>query len=146
MDVNQLKAGQDFNELKASYVIFLCRFDPFDRGDAVYRFSMFDEEKRLPLGDDSYTIILNSRAESVRTWNTGEGVNLIMTLEQEILIKEARARKEGYAEGHAEGLATGLDKALCILLKRDGREDEYEEAMKDLSTREILLREFGLLE
>lgn len=135
MDVHNLKAGQDFNDLKTSYVIFLCCFDVFARGEAAYRFSMFDEEKHLSLGDESYTIILNSKAcdpqipeplrqlfmymneeivtgdnklllqidEAVQSWNTGERLEYIMTLEQEMLIKEAKARKEGYAEGHSEG-------------------------------------------
>ena len=41
---------------------------------------------------------------SVEAWNTGEGRYRIMTLEQEILIREAKARKEGHAEGRAEGI------------------------------------------
>ena len=31
MDVSLLKPGQDFNDLKPSYVIFICTFDPFGR-------------------------------------------------------------------------------------------------------------------
>ena len=31
---------------------------------------------------------------SVGTWNSGEGVTMVMTLEQEIMIRETRARKE----------------------------------------------------
>ena len=63
---------------------------------------MWDPRKNLPLGDESYTMILNSR--SVESWNTGEKVNLIMTLEQEILIKESRARKEGNLQGRMDTL------------------------------------------
>ena len=67
-------------------------------------------------------------------------------------LEEGRAegreegRAEGREEGHAEGLAEGLDRALCVLLKRDGREGEYEEAMRDPAVRDALLREYGLLE
>jgi flagellar biosynthesis/type III secretory pathway protein FliH len=101
----------------------------------------------LPLGDETYTIILNSKASdkaslpkplqdlfqymntsiaaedneflqqidhSVEQWNTGEGRRMLMTLEQEILIKEARARREGhdegYTEGHDEGFTEGHNK------------------------------------
>ena len=131
MDVHHLKVSRDFNDLKSSYVIFLCCFDPFDRGDAVYNFGMIDEEKNLPLGDENYTIVLNSKTkdpripealrqlfrymndsivsednelllqidEAVRSWNTGERLEIIMTLEEEILRKEALARKEGFEEG-----------------------------------------------
>ena len=134
MDVYQLSPGQDYNELKAGYVIFLCCFDPFDRADAIYSFQMFDREKGLYLGDGSYTILLNSKADrsvtpeplqalfqymnesivpgddellhqidaAVQSWNTGEGVNVIMTLEQEILIREAKAAKKAREEGREE--------------------------------------------
>ena len=149
MDVYALKAGQDFNELKKSYVIFLCCFDPFKLGEPVYRFSMKEEKNNLSLGDDSFTIILNSKASvektpkmfqelfeymnestvpaenrllqqidnSVKTWNTGEGVSVIMTLEQEILIKETRARKEGREEGMQEGEANATRKIAIRLLQ-----------------------------
>lgn len=62
VDTNILEPGQDYNMLKPGYVIFLCCFDCFGRGEAVYRFLRYDEEKCLPLGDESYTIILNSKA------------------------------------------------------------------------------------
>ncbi len=142
-DVNTLRPGQEFNELKASYVIFLCRFDPFGYGEAVYRFQMYDEQKHLSLGDESYTIILNSKADesrtdqslrelfryvnddvvaeknellrqidkSVESWNTNEGVTVMVSLEQELSIREARAVKKAreiaLAEGRAEGMEEG---------------------------------------
>lgn len=153
-DVSTLKPGQEFNELKASYVIFLCRFDPFGHGDSVYSFQMHDEQKHLSLGDESYTIILNSRAdesrtpkplrelfryvndavvteenelirqidESVESWNTNEGVTVMVSLEQELSIREARAVKKareiGLAEGRAEGLAEGQRQAQLQTAKK----------------------------
>ena len=136
LDVKKLKSGDDYNELRPSYVIYLCCFDFFHLGEAVYQFQMWDPRKNLPLGDESYTMILNSRSvdpsapkplqelfqymnaiiipkdneliqqidRSVESWNTGEKVNLIMTLEQEILIKESRARKEGNLQGRMDTL------------------------------------------
>ena len=130
LDVHELKAGDGFNELKPSYVIFLCCFDYFNLDKPLYRFELFDSKNGLPLQDETYTIILNSRSSeadmppalkelfgymneetvpennaflqdldhSVEEWNTGEKVNIIMTLEQEILIKEARAREDGIKE------------------------------------------------
>lgn len=134
IDVNMLKPGHDFNELKSSYVIFLCCFDPFGQGEAAYQFRMTDAKIGLPLGDDSYTIILNSKAEeertpeplrelfryinetqvaegnkllqeidrSVGTWNTGKGLDTMVTWQQELSIREARAREAGLTEGRNE--------------------------------------------
>lgn len=144
IDGASLAPGQEYNELKPSYVIFLCQFDPLGEGRAEYCFSMREEKTLLPLGDETYTIILNSTASepdipkplaelfrymnesivtegndllkridaSVHSWNTGEGEKAIMTLEQEILIKEAKARKAGLEEGHAKGLEEGHAKGL----------------------------------
>lgn len=135
LDVRELKAGEGYNKLKPSYVIFLCCFDYFNQDKPLYSFEMHDVKNDLPLQDETYTIILNSRSSdpdmppalkelfgymneetvpenntflqeldhSVEEWNTGEKVNIIMTLEQEILIKEARAREEGIKEGIKEG-------------------------------------------
>ena len=50
--------------------------------------------------------------ESLRKWNTGEGVKAIMTLEQEILIKEARAKRKGREEGAQETLAKLVKQGL----------------------------------
>jgi len=137
VDVEILEQGQDYDMLKPSYVIFLCCFDYFKQDKPIYRFCMQEEDNHLPLGDETYTIILNSRASdtasmpkelrelfqymnesivaegneflkqldhSVEAWNTGEGRHRIMTLEQEILIREAKARREGRAEGRTEGI------------------------------------------
>ena len=58
LDVKKLKSGDDYNELRPSYVIYLCCFDFFHLGEAVYQFQMWDPRKNLPLGDESYTMIL----------------------------------------------------------------------------------------
>ena len=163
VDVDTLKPGQDYDELKPSYVVFLCCFDCFGEDKPLYRFSMQEEENHLPLGDETYTIIVNSKASgnvsiptplqqlfrymndsdvaegnelleqidrSVESWNTGEGRRVIMTLEQEILIREARAakkaREEGRAEGHAEGRAEGHAEGL-----QQGRAEEREHSEQE---------------
>ena len=62
MDAQELEPGDDYNRLKTSYVIFVCCFDPMGQGEPVYCFEMFDSKNDLSLGDDSYTILLNSKA------------------------------------------------------------------------------------
>ena len=62
LDVDILKPGQDYSELKPGYVIFLCCFDCFGEDRPIYRFSMREDEMSLPLGDETYTIIVNSKA------------------------------------------------------------------------------------
>ena len=55
-----LERGDDYSKLKNCYVIFLCRFDPFKKGEAIYRFTMrSDRHQDLELNDGAYNIILN---------------------------------------------------------------------------------------
>ena len=55
-----LEEGRDYEKLKKCYVIFLCTFDYFRKGDPVYFFRSWDVEKGLPLDDFSYKIVLNA--------------------------------------------------------------------------------------
>lgn len=45
------------------YVIFICFFDFFGLGEPVYEFEMYNVKNSLPLGDESYTLILNIMCE-----------------------------------------------------------------------------------
>ena len=131
----------------------------------------------MPLGDETYTIIVNSKASgnvsiptplqqlfrymndsdvaegnelleqidrSVESWNTGEGRRVIMTLEQEILIREARAAKKAREEGRAEGLQQGRAE------EREHSEQEKLESARKLKASgvasEIIAESLGLAE
>lgn len=60
MDLDFLEQGQSYENLKPSYVIFICTFDRFKRDEPVYFFRSWDVEKGLPLDDFSYKIVLNA--------------------------------------------------------------------------------------
>ena len=61
MDLDFLEQGQSYENLKPSYVIFICTFDRFKRDEPVYFFRSWDVEKGLPLDDLSYTLVLNTK-------------------------------------------------------------------------------------
>ena len=61
IDSDRLKGGQSYSELRDSYIIFICNYDPFGRGKAVYRFQYTEnDEKDLYLEDGTYKIYLNT--------------------------------------------------------------------------------------
>ena len=60
IDVNKLKKGRDYNELKPTYIIFICMYDEMKIDEPVYSFRMFDEKYGIPLNDERYTVILNA--------------------------------------------------------------------------------------
>ena len=60
IDVANLEPGDEYQDLKPLYVIFICNFDPF--GEELYRytFSMQCEEKSFPLNDGVKRIFFNT--------------------------------------------------------------------------------------
>lgn len=64
MDVSSLKPGDDFDQLKPSYVIFICAFDPFGQGLYRYTFEEWCAECNIPLGDGTKKIFLNTKGKN----------------------------------------------------------------------------------
>ncbi|MCR5080195.1 MAG: Rpn family recombination-promoting nuclease/putative transposase [Treponema sp.] len=65
MDVSNLMKGEKISNLKESYVIFLCKTDPFCKGLPIYTFSnLCHEDKEFRLGDESYKYFFNAEAFS----------------------------------------------------------------------------------
>ena len=61
IDANILEKGMEYDKLIDSYVIFVCTFDPFDRGKCIYKFqSICEDEKDLCEGNKRYNIYLNT--------------------------------------------------------------------------------------
>ncbi len=62
IDMDILKSGEDYDKLKPQYIIFICTFDPFDRGFFRYRFSnRCHEDAALELGDETMKVFLNTK-------------------------------------------------------------------------------------
>ena len=63
IDLDVLGKGKDYTDLKQSYVIFICTFDPFpDNGRKLYTFSnRCHEQDGLELGDETTKMFLNAK-------------------------------------------------------------------------------------
>ena len=61
MDVTSLKPGEDYNQLKSSYIIFICSFDPFGEGRYQYVFEEYCRDAgHSRLGDETQKIFFNT--------------------------------------------------------------------------------------
>ena len=101
MDANMLDKGLEYEELKDSYVIFICMFDPFEKGLARYTFrSICEEAEGLPLGDGRCIMFLNTKG------SIGE------------LGKDMDAFF-GYINGGIESIGTGKDSGNEFVEKLD---------------------------
>ncbi|MGI5172927.1 Rpn family recombination-promoting nuclease/putative transposase [Treponema sp. OMZ 840] len=135
MDVDNLLAGHGYDELKESYVMFICLTDPFKQGLPVYTFrNTCSEQEGLFLDDKSYKVFYNAsaydreentelhafleylcqkRATSDFTKNIDELVETAKLNEQfrstymSLNIREYDLRREGRIEGEAIGFDRG---------------------------------------
>ena len=63
ISTNMLKRGKHYRDLRKSYVIFICTFDPFKKGLPIYHFTYrCSEDKELQMGDLTENIFLNAKA------------------------------------------------------------------------------------
>ena len=59
---NQIKRGSDYQDLKKTFIIFVCTFDPFGEGRRIYTFkNICLESPSLRLANGSTTIFLNAK-------------------------------------------------------------------------------------
>lgn len=60
IDLNTLERGGNYKDLKNTYIIFLCLFDPFEKYITQYTFEqMCHEVNGLTLGNDAKIIFIN---------------------------------------------------------------------------------------
>ena len=61
IDLNSIEKGASYKKLKESYVIFICTFDPFERGLAQYTFeNLCEEDTTIRLNDGTKKIFFNA--------------------------------------------------------------------------------------
>ena len=63
MDMNSLNPGQDFDELPASYVIFIMRDDVLGYGLPIYHIDRTIKEVRENFMDEAHIIYVNSKRQ-----------------------------------------------------------------------------------
>lgn len=63
LDVDYLIRGHEYFELKKSYIIFICLYDPFGKGLPVYEFERICKQKNsIKFNDKSYFLCYNVKA------------------------------------------------------------------------------------
>ena len=162
---DQLQRGMSYNELKDSYVIFICSFDLFECGQRVYFFeNTCRGNSGLTLGDGAGTIFLAASAPrrapadrldelldyvasgkvtgslSARLASAVDAVLDNETWRLEYMKLEVRDHlnyDRGRQEGLAEGRAEGRQEGLEEG-REEGRQEGLEEGIKKLAT---LIRE-----
>ena len=136
IDLNSIETGEYYKTLKESYVIFICTFDPFNKGLPKYSFeNICNEDNKLCLKDGTYKMFFNSKAcekeenvlvKSFLKYINGQKddnsfINMIndkitkiknnQEWRQEymtLLMKEREIAEENYEKGREEGREEGI--------------------------------------
>lgn len=174
LDLNLIERGAKFSELKRSYIIFICKDDPFNEGLHIYTFENTCRElPTLRLGDESVKIFLNASGTAddvsddmkdfLTLLNTGTGetdLSKMISEEVEKVRQHEEWRREymtlhmrdqenqeiGREIGRAEGRTEGMDLLAALLQKllAAGRNDDVQRVTRDPDYRDKLFKEFGI--
>ena len=146
IDASILYVGQDYEQLKKLYIIFICPFKLFDGEQQIYTFKNYcKENKEIELKDDVTKILVSTKGKKDKNVNADlealfayingdkvdnplvnmidERVKFIKNQEEERRmymqygLKIRDERKEAKEEGRAEGRAEGRVEATIENLK-----------------------------
>ena len=146
LDIDLLQNSQEYDLLPPTYVIFICVFDFFAKGNYVYTFKKRClEDLELELSDEATTIILNTQGthgniskdiKSFYDYVNNHVINSDFTkqiddeisylkldtkVRREFMLLEARLldeRREGKAEGRIEGKAEEKNAIATLMLAK----------------------------
>ena len=135
LDFDLLQAGQPYDLLPPTFIIFICVFDFFEKGNYVYTFKKRClENLELELPDEATTMLLNTKgthgeiSKDLKSFYDYVNNHIVTTdftrqiddeisylkldtkVRREYMLMEARLldeRREGIAEGEAIGMAKG---------------------------------------
>ena len=155
-DIDTTPKGSEYKDLKQNYVIFICTFDPFQCGKAIYSFQNYciTYEVPIPLVDGTEKIFLNTTAKdlsnldlelrlfydyikerTVQTAFTKELDSSISRLKEEkeernMYLTYTSRMMECRRDGYEEGLHTGREEGISIGMERGAYENKLETAKK----------------
>ena len=142
LDFDLLQAGQPYDLLPPTYIIFICIFDFFEKGNYIYTFKKRClEDLELELPDEATTMLLNTKgshgdiSKDLKSFYVYVNNHIVTTdftrqiddeisylkldtkVRREYMLMEARLldeRREGIAEVIAKGEAIGIAKGEAM--------------------------------
>ena len=142
IDLDMIQKGEDYEKLRKSFVIFICTFDPFNKGRHIYTFeNRCYEDSTLILGDETTKVFLNTKGElndvneemiefltyienSTDDYANQAKSQLVKEINQKVsYLKSDKSLeveymtlyerdKEKFKEGHEQGLQEGLEQGI----------------------------------
>lgn len=173
IDLDLIAAGEPYENLKDSFIIFICTFDPFQEGRHLYTFrNTCKENPNLCLGDGTTKVFLNTKGKiddvdpemleflayvenSTDTFAAQAASPLIKEIHKKVTeVKQSKELeveymtlfqrdRENIEQGREEG-----EKKMALLSKqliKATRYDDLVRAADDIEYRKSLFKEFGIV-
>lgn len=168
--------GESYDILKESYVIFICKFDFFEKGRSVYEFeNVCLEDSEIKLNDGTHKIFLNTKGDksdineelkSLLEYFDGSEPESELTrrIDRKVIAarKNERWRREymslqmemnlKYREGLKDGMKAGEEKGqentnkLIKILLKEKRYDDLEKSAQDIEYQNKLMKEYKIID
>ena len=145
IDQETLKKGEDYDDLRESYVIFFCAFDPCGQDRRLYQFHYYEDvDRQLRLPTNSHVIMINALGTkgqitpalaavldvmnrrrdnanplAVRLVKEIDGYNRDKKRRRALMNLQMRLKDEwrlGLSEGRDKGRAEGRDETMLSLI------------------------------
>lgn len=133
IDLNLLESGGLYEDLINSYVIFICTFDPFEKGLCCYRFeNSCDENDNFKLDDGRTILFFNTKGKVKNISKEVEAFlefieNTIVTSEYTNRLSNAVEKVRQNKEWRVEYMKTWLHD---MDVRNEGREEGREEGIR----------------
>lgn len=125
VDSRMLKAGQDFQEIKDSYVIFIYKHDKFERGLPIYHVDRYINELQEPFADGSHIIYVNGN------YKGDDEIGRLMKDFHQVDPSKMHYSELARSVSHLKG--TGGQENMCEAVQKYAEEYAKEYAAKEKS-------------
>ena len=163
IDLQLIDKGQLYDELKRSYVIFICPFDLYGKGRHIYTFeNICKEDGSIFMGDEAVKIFLNAKGtlddvsdelKAFLDYVAGKKPKDAYVERLEEAVKEAKKNREWRHEymtllmRDQENVKKGEEMLakLIRLLSEDGRLSDVIKVSQDKEYRQELYVEYHII-
>ena len=138
IDADFLQKGKDYEELKETVIIFICKYDPFNKGFSCYEFNNFCiQDKNLKINDEVRKIIFNTSCyskekdiaikEFLKYIETGSATN-VLTQKIETIVERLRSNNS-FRDVYMNNTLYFMD--LKRAAKTEGFNEGFNEGFRD---------------
>jgi len=132
IDLDLISAGRPYDDLRKTYIIFICTFDFFNQGRHIYTFeNICKEDNKINLGDETVKIFLNTK-----------GVLDDVSSDIKEFLQYVETTTAEFAESASNNLIKDIQKKVEEVKENKEMEVEYMTLFqRDRENREIGLKE-----